>query len=88
MTSMDSIGRDASPAPIGFGSTAGFGVAPSGGFGGGTFGTSSGFGSISQGGGFGSLASSPAGGGFAGFGGGTMQSAPPFGASPFGSARR
>jgi len=77
-----------SPATIGFGSTAGFGVAPSGGFGGGTFGTSSGFGSIAQGGGFGSLASSPAGGGFAGFGGGTMQSAPPFGASPFGSARR
>ncbi len=77
-----------SPAPIGFGSSAGFGVASSGGFGGGTFGASSGFGSIAQGGGFGSLASSPAGGGFAGFGACTTQSAPPFGAAPFGAARR
>lgn len=76
-----------SPASMGFGGAAGFGGAPAGGFGGGTFGSSSGFGSIAQGGGFGNLASSSGGGGFAGSGGGATPSTP-FGAAPFGSARR
>ena len=76
-----------SPAHMGFGGAAGFGGAPAGGFGGGTFGSSSGFGSIARGGGFGNLASSSGGGGFTGSGGGATPSTP-FGAAPFGSARR